>query len=314
MPPRKTAERWLEDHLRDLCAWGDAASNIRPEVRHEYGLHTAFKLCGLKHVMDVFTVVAAARVKSGEFGGMVYLDLFSGCGVNRLPETGDWLAGSPLIAANAKRPFDQIVGVESKKKNRHALLKRLGSAVAKTTITQGDCNEVTEEIIDSVTYRKPLVLAFVDPEGMETYWETLERLSDTFEYMDLVINLTAGTKREMGALMKTAKNADNIDRFTGLELHELFGGYGGDIDVAYKDRVRFVLGKSRFSSIPIGDSRGQLAYHLLISTRLTAGGSRFADAYGGVADRISRLTVRHVEGALNRIKRRDIDSALERHV
>ena len=312
MPPRKTAERWLEDHLRDLRAWGDAASKVRPDVRHEYGLHTAFKLCALKHIMDVFTVVAAARVNGGEFDGMVYLDLFSGCGVNRLPETGDWLAGSPLIAANAKRPFDQIVGVESKKKNRDVLLRRLGTAATKTKIIRGDCNEVTEEIIDSVAYRKPLVLAFVDPEGMEAYWETLERLSDNFEYMDLVINLTAGTKREMGALMKTGKSADKMERFTGLDLHELFGGYGGDIDVAYTDRVRLVLGKSRVSSIPIGDSRGQLAYHLLVSTRHTAGQSPFANAYDEVVNRIGKLTVSHVEGALNRIKGRDISSIMQR--
>ncbi len=61
------------------------------------------------------------------------------------------------------------------------------------TVLTGDCNELVGQIVARIQPgdRRSLNLAFLDPEGMELHWATVEQLA-RLRRMDLIINYPSG--------------------------------------------------------------------------------------------------------------------------
>jgi three-Cys-motif partner protein len=81
-------------------------------------------------------------------------------------------------------------------------------------IFQQDVNKVVNEMCDQLPNqgRVSLNVAFLDPEGLEIHWTTIERLARV-QRMDLIINFsTLGLARTIGK-----KNYDVITRYFGTE-------------------------------------------------------------------------------------------------
>lgn len=147
--------------------------------------------------------------------GVVYVDLFAGPGICRVRENGKLLPGSPLIAANAAKPFRKIICVEFDQTLADACRQRLAKSPAAKVceVLQGDSNELVEEVAKRLPDRA-LTLAFIDPEALDAKFETLRRLTKN-RRVDLLILLADA--------FDIVRNVDEYERNPGNKLDLTLG-------------------------------------------------------------------------------------------
>lgn len=146
-----------------------------------------------------------------------YIDLQSGSGKNHIGNS--IYLGSPLIALTAPHPATHFRFNENDadlKDAHNALQTRVGkSEIAdRVKIYHEDANEVVSRICYELTASDKklasLNIAFLDPEGLELHWSTVEKLA-AIKHMDLIINFsTMGIVRNIGS-----GSLDPIDRYFG---------------------------------------------------------------------------------------------------
>lgn len=121
-------------------------------------------------------------------GGLHYIDLFAGAGIENVEGRGlDW--GSPLIAAKTKYPFTQLHLVEMEKEKYEPLVTRVQRCELETEpqIIHGDANKVIVDVSNSIPYGS-LSLSFLDPYGLHLDFATLKVLAgDSRRRMDLIV-------------------------------------------------------------------------------------------------------------------------------
>lgn len=147
-----------------------------------------------------------------------YIDLLSGPGKNRVRESGEILLGSPLIALTTRYPFTHYVFVDFSPENTQALQKRCSASplAGQVTVLTGDCNELVDQIIGQILpdAGHSLNLAFLDPEGMELHWSTVEKLAQ-LPRMDLIINYPQGGLNRCMKRAFEARPPTEVDHFFG---------------------------------------------------------------------------------------------------
>jgi three-Cys-motif partner protein len=303
----KSDFEWLRDHLAVISGWGDRVRGIAPETHHDYGYHTGLKLAGLRHAVDVFSTVAGSYSHRAGFGDLVFLDLFAGCGGNRLP-SGDWLGGSPLIALNAPKRFDQIIAVESGSENCESLRRRCALWPHNgVQIIEGNCNLVVDEIVTRIDSARPLIFAVVDQEKLDVAMATLTKVSERFECTDYFVNHPFGAQRELDAAVALDRDSPKVNAFTGISLTEVLDENNGDVREAFTGQVSQVLGKKIGGSSLIRDERARPLYFLLTFTRQTRRGSAFAQGYVDLHRRLAGVRASDAALAMRFIKGREID-------
>lgn len=183
--------------------------------------HTKNKLEALKRFIEMFLTAT----KKGEWRAWNYIDLQAGPGKVKIRQPNEIVLGSPLIALKAPRNFTNYWFVELEGENVRALKQRTNSSERKSNvrIICGDCNVVVDDIVKYITgvdedYREgkwsSLNLAFLDPEGLELEWSTVEKLASV-NRMDLIINFsTSGFTRNVEKALESG-NTETIDRFFG---------------------------------------------------------------------------------------------------
>ena len=288
---------------------GDRASTVRPEIHHDYGVHTALKLSALNHALDVFTPIARRQADRGrKYGRSVYVDLFAGSGVTMTPN-GDWLAGSPIIAANSRARFDAIVLVEKGSERLNALKERLrvvaGVGQPAPEYIGGDCNALKERVI-GLLRPTDLVFVVVDPEGMEVHWDTIRKIVGVCPASDLFINFTAGVDRVVGEAEAHGTAAGTLENFTGRKLAEVLEatGSGSAVLDMYEKGLDAELGKPLGQSPLVSSEAGQPRYHLLVRTRRTPRGSPYWAGYEALNDRLSGVRAAEASQAIDIVKGR----------
>ena len=267
-------------------------------ITTEYDGHTVLKLITVHYVSDMFTKIARSdNRKIQGFDGAVYVDLFAGTGLVKVKDTGDIVAGSAPCAVMSGRGFDYSVMVE-KNKNRCKFLKeRMSMIIPKDNfeVINGDANKVIDDVISKIKdrFNNPIILAFVDPEGIEIKFRTLKALSDKFRSCDFLININdqgalrvAGQARS-GMQNRTQPLEEYLDENAQTILWELANGTTPKEKFA--ERIRKDLGRPIGDAIPIRVDGNKVAYYLLSYTRLTRGGSGYADAISVLKKRIERF-------------------------
>jgi three-Cys-motif partner protein len=178
-----TRDRWPT--LLDLVKTDD---NL---IVRECGQWTVDKLWFWSRYISITTTAMVGKPKWP--GGLVYVDLFAGPGVCRVHDTKERIPGSPLIAANAPKPFKKIICVELGEKEADACKQRLSRSPANKSfmVIRGDCNEVIEEVVAAIP-KRALTLAFIDPEGLDVHWNTLATLAENRRVDFLLLFADAG--------------------------------------------------------------------------------------------------------------------------
>ncbi len=122
--------------------------------------------------IDIFTTAM-----TGKWKGLHYIDLFAGAGIERLRGSEELRWGSPMIAANAPKPFHRLHLCELDPQKYEALEKRVIQIRPDSQILRGDANQEVHKIAKEIPQRT-LSLAFLDPYGLHLDYETLRVLSN----------------------------------------------------------------------------------------------------------------------------------------
>jgi three-Cys-motif partner protein len=181
----------------------------------KYGQQTAEKLDYLRRYLDMFT-----RSMHRKWPVMQYIDLFAGSGKCQVSPDGTVVLGSPLLALTTPQPFSAYFFVDLKPSNIASLQERCTASPLHDRVQcfVGDANRAVHTVVAQITAggRSSLNLAFLDPEGLELHWSTVEALA-RLSHMDLIIHYSQmGLTREVPkALARDEPTA--VDRFFGDE-------------------------------------------------------------------------------------------------
>ena len=174
-------------------------------------------------VRRCISMFSTAMKNQAWISALNYVDLLAGPGKNIIRETGEIRLGSPLLALTATDPFDNYFFVESDAEIHSDLMTRAKSSInfAKVKSYPYDCNRAIDDIIQDISRLdnsnpriSSLNFVFVDSEGLEVDWKTIEKLGQRTR-SDLIINFsTSGITRNIGEAFKSQKE-HAIDRFLG---------------------------------------------------------------------------------------------------
>lgn len=155
------------------------------------GEWTEEKLGILREYLDAYT----QALKNQPFR-LLYMDAFAGSGYRAagadsamplFPELEDeaaqgFLDGSPRIALQIARPFDQYVFIEKSPEQADALRglrEEFSEFAERIKVISGDCNVEIPRICRTVDWRSVRSVLFLDPFGMQLEWNTMEAVAGT---------------------------------------------------------------------------------------------------------------------------------------
>lgn len=289
---KTTSDRdWLIKHLNPLMDAGkDLLSKTNSQTSkvptYDKGYWTGLKLILEKYYLKPYLNIQGSR------GNLGYVDLFAGPGLNLIGDQKVPVPGSPMIPImirEAAHQFATFIFSEVNEDYVRALTKRLTLFPAVKNITKvlkKDANLVVQElpdILDSYDINHSLV--FIDPEGMELKWTSLENLVDRID-CDLIINFpSAGLHRNLHNPPVIPKikeflgpGAENIPRNADEQWA---------IEVYRKNLAS--IGKDVSTEI-IVKSGNAFHYHLIPAVRTTAGGSPWFRVFLDAKERIEKFT------------------------
>ena len=185
-----------------------------------FGKWTAVKLDYLQRYIDLFET----SMKGKPWCARCYLDLYSGAGKYQIEGQSNFRLGSALLAITTKHPFTNYFFVDKSQENIDLLSKRCESTTdIQKKFYVGDANIRVKEIVDEIkaidhnrskNQWSSLNLAFLDPDGLELEWKTIENLASVNK-MDLIIYYSqSGLTRNFDNYINS--DADTIiDKFFG---------------------------------------------------------------------------------------------------
>ena len=126
----------------------------------------------------------------------IYIDGFAGPGWNRIRESGDLVAGSPLIALDAggtdnQPPFTKLIFIEGDQATADEFAAAIEARGTDRTweIVVGDVNEKLPTVVRMLPKQAP-AFVFLGTQGIDPRWGTIEAIS-TWR-TELLINFPLG--------------------------------------------------------------------------------------------------------------------------
>lgn len=174
---------------------------------------TREKLTYLQKYAHAFMNSMAPKNKPRKWDRLEYVDLLCGPGLSVERETKQEFDGSPLLALKIKPKFDHLHFADLDPENIAALKTRIPPEdLDRVTINTGDCNKLVDAVLGRISDRA-LVLAFIDPEGFEVDFATLEKLAK--KRVDLLYLFASGIGVRRN--LKNALSARNsrLDKWWG---------------------------------------------------------------------------------------------------
>jgi three-Cys-motif partner protein len=268
-----------------------------------WGFWTRGKLDLLRRYLDAFTTASKGQPE------IVYLDLFGGQPQNRERLTEADLDGSARIAlSTTDAPFSRLRFFELE-----PFATRLRTALEADfagrdfEVVAGDCNltiRTTLASLSSVNWAP--TFAFVDPNGPDVQWSTLEAISKfkkpTLTKPEIWLLLAAGM------FIRTLPSGGNVRDADAAKLDAMYGTgqwraiyearVAGTLDPAHareeyvnlmRWRLQHVLGYERTHPLEIFNEGGSSIYHMIFATDHAAGDRIMTDLYNTAADEFPRM-------------------------
>lgn len=138
-----------------------------------WGWWTQGKLDMLRDYLHAFTVASSKKAPT-----TTYLDLFAGGPENLDRDTREPVPSSPQIALETSPPFTDLRFFELEGAAELEAALRAQFPDRAFTVTPGDSNTTVGEVLGAgdLSPRAP-VFAFIDPNGPDCWWTTLETLA-----------------------------------------------------------------------------------------------------------------------------------------
>jgi three-Cys-motif partner protein len=262
----KKRDRWPE-----LCKLVEQPDGL---PTRDAGPWTEDKLYFWNRYVDITTTSMVGHPKWPS--GLVYVDLFAGPGICKIEETGKRFPGSPLIAAHAPKPFRSVLLCELDLSNADALAERMKHSPARDAfeLFRGDCNERVAQMAERIP-AGVLTLAFIDPEGLHVWFETIATLAASgrvdllillADRMDIVRNIDlyasqrdSNLDRMLGPRSQWRQRWSSLSNRSAANICKLFTD-------EYQTQLRKELGYSVFRDKQMKSARGPL-YRLLFASK-----------------------------------------------
>jgi three-Cys-motif partner protein len=262
-----------------------------------WGFWTRGKLDLLRRYLNAFTTASKRQPER------LYLDLFGGQPVNRERLTEADLDGSARIALRAEPTFTRLRFFE-----QEPFASRLRSSLTadfpgrQLEVVAGDCNQTIGTVLDGLrSVNWAPTFAFVDPNGPDIHWSTLEALSrfrkPGLTKVELWILVAAGTfirnLRTDGTVPQA--ESDKLTRMYGTEQwHAIYEARvsraltPGDAREEYVNLMRWrlekVLGYQWTHPLEIFNEQGSSIYHMVFATDHEAGHRIMTSLYNTAAN------------------------------
>jgi len=266
--------KWLKPRVKKLVEMAEPYKSIHPNVFYETKPWTIIKLLAFLRFLAIYTKIIKAPRQREFFENMYYIDLLAGSGLCRIGSEGDIIAGSALIACTeCYHPFDKYFLVEKDHTRAEALKARFKTITPNFAVFNSNCNDCVEEIMGEVESRDHY-LAFVDCEGLDVSWETMQSLFS--KNGDVLLNFqTQSIWREPNRV----KNRSRGWKATSKKLNWFFGDdrwrdceQANDLLECYIDKIENETTRKIVLPLPVRGS-GSYRYDIILATRKTRGGS-----------------------------------------
>ena len=217
---------WLREKLSRITPEETSGlAKMCNETNYEKGGWTALKLISLMLYTSMYTTILK---KYKIFKKIIYMDAFAGPGIVSVEVGGKKyrvLGSSLLVPLLYERSFDKMYFFDTNKKYMDCLEVRLKEGVEnfsdkKYILRTRDANKELIDVLKTMG-KNDHYLAFIDPEGMEVNWSTMEELLN--HRGDIIFNFTTGINRvsEAGQIEKMNKFF-GCEEWKGLKTHEEF--------------------------------------------------------------------------------------------
>jgi len=300
----------MKKKLKQLVEKGEELSKIYPEAYYPARKWTPLKLILLMVYVSMYSKIMLNYKEKYHFPQKIfYVDPLAGAGINKVKDTKDFVAGSPIISVIfSSDAFDKYFLAESNTQRRKALKARIVKLLPERKFRiSRECNQLLNGVARyfSNLEEETHYLLFVDCEGIEPRWENMANI---LSYPgDLIFVFQTVTVWEQ---IRRWKNFSGVTEFIGTE------DWGKarkkeDLVEIYKKQVSSVFtakGSRRLiDHVPIkGDIReGSFHYDMIFATRETKGGSPWFHNFMQYANKIVKQTGKAVERALNVMKGRE---------
>lgn len=255
---------------------------VEKRIAADDGLPT--RPCGAWTLDKLFWWTRFARIVTSGLSGrtvfpksLVYVDLFAGPGVLVTKETKSRKPGSVLLAASTDKPFNRIIACEKDPALAEALRRRLAAlgVGSRAVVIEGDCHEQIGNVIREIP-KESLTLAFIDPEGLHSRFDTLESLANSGNAVDFLILVATE--------MDFHRNFEQYRSAVDSPPDHLFGpgsdwrekilklpSYEGTVLSQFvlnllKEQMSRLLGYKYFEATPLKQN-SRVLYHVLFASR-----------------------------------------------
>ncbi len=268
-----------------------------------WGFWTLGKLDLLRKYLDAFTTASKHQDE------ILYLDLFGGQPENKDRLTRQDFDGSARIAlATTDASFTRLRFFELEPyASRLRVALEADYAGRDFAVVTGDCNEAIHDVLQELyPYNFAPTFAFVDPNGADVHWSTLQALSKfkkpNLTKPEIWLLFAAGmfirTLRVDG--MARPEDADKIDKMYGTgQWRAIYDAWvSGALDPGeareeyvnlMRWRLEHVLGYKRTHPIEVFNERGSSIYHMIFATDHEAGDRIMTNLYNSAADDFPRM-------------------------
>jgi len=284
---------WLKSKLDRLMQVGKdlvTTSNVYSPGR----TWTPLKLILLSYYVDVYT-----KIIPKYFDNMFYLDLLAGAGIDEIKETRDKVTGSPIIAATfSHSPFSKLFLIEMDDDRASALESRMRRILTadKFEVLTGDANVRVDDLLHHLRNKRSHYLAFVDCQGLDIWWNTMEKLLQ-FPGDIVFVHQTAEINRVCGKAKQSQADAECLNRFYGTSCtpHD----WGKEDRESLCARYEEDLKRKRDMTIPIKIKSNSFHYDVIFATKKTKGGSPWLNAVYTAKQKVEKFTGKAVNNALD---------------
>jgi three-Cys-motif partner protein len=301
MPKQYESNRdWLEKHLRVLMEIGRKVRQFDTQLQASKPLYTYNKgyWTGLKLICLYYYLPTYIRIL-GKYQ-IAYVDLFCGPGLNLIGDREVPVPGSAIIPIEhhgTKKGFDFHLYGDTNTEYINALKRRLECFASIDSCSfRMEMADACQEDANTLARRAPDILSekdidhclvFVDPEGLQLKWSSLEYFVSNFPNSDWIILFpSAGFSRLLGRKDEAAWNT--IRDFIGPGSESL-GQHSSEEDAIALYRNNLAdLGKDISTQIAITGS-GSFHYHLIPAVRKTQAGSPWFESFREAKRRIKSL-------------------------
>lgn len=253
-----------------LCKKVKSPDNLIHRCSHR---ESFLKLKMLKYYLDIFCVAMKDKFKNLNF-----IDLFAGPGICYDRDTDKFEPGSPLISLDINYPFTKYIFVDIGTETSNALKircqKHHPALLSRMEFLNRDANSDIEEILGFIEKNKSITVVFIDPNGLDINFNTIEKLSK-YRSIDIIINFSiSDLKRNLAIYKKPGSKAYDFFGIKDWHKYQL-----RDLASIYKKQLMTLgfigLEDEHEGSVAINAPNGAPIYYLIFASKHPTLGIKF---------------------------------------